>query len=210
MRATERAGVSLEPQGDGLIGDTDHMTGSQSAAEQISDGHAGDEVDAATWTRLGQRIALAVYGTLTVLGVLEATSFDEPSLTVPIVLITVVSTSVAIVLAHAWATVMSNRIVFRDRLTSANFVEELRFAAAFLIPTAIAVAVFAIAATFLPVSSCLLSAEGALVVLLFIVGFGGAKRTGASIPRCILIGLLDVAVGIAIVEIKELHSFFVH
>ncbi len=178
------------------------MTDSQVADEQVA-----DETD---WNRFGQRIALAVYGTLTVLGVLEATSFDEPSLTVPIVILTVVSTSIAIVLAHAWATVMSNRIVFRDRLTSASFAEELRFAAAFLIPTVLAVAVFVVAATFLSVRSCLLSAEGALIVLLFIFGFGGAKRTGASIPRCILIGLLDVAVGVAIVEIKELHSFFVH
>jgi hypothetical protein len=169
-----------------------------------------EAVDNTDWTRYAQRIALAVYGTLTVLGVLEATSFDEPSLQVHIVLITVISTSVAIVLAHAWATVMSNRLVFAEELTSASLVEELRFAAAFLIPTVIAVVVFTIAAAFLPVDSCLVSAELALVVLLFILGVWGARRGGAAWPRAILIGVIDVGVGVLIVLIKELHTLFTH
>jgi hypothetical protein len=162
------------------------------------------------WTRYAQRIALAVYGTLTVLGVIEATSFDEASLSVHVVLITVISTSLAIVLAHAWATVMSNRLVFGEQLTSASLVEELRFAAAFLIPTVIAVVVFVIAAAFLPIDSCLISAEGALLLLLFVLGVWGARRGGAGWSRAILIGVIDVGVGVLIVGIKELHTFFTH
>jgi hypothetical protein len=162
------------------------------------------------WTRYAQRIALAVYGTLTVLGVLEATSFDEPSLSVHVVLITVISTSVAIVLAHAWATVMSNRLVFGEQLTSASIVEEVRFAAAFLIPTVISVLVFTLAAVFVPIDSCLLSAEAALLVLLFFLGVYGARRGGARWPRAIVIGVIDVCIGVAIVAIKEIHTLFTH
>ena len=52
--------------------------------------HMADVDPDTDWTRYAQRIALAVYGTLTVLGVLEATSFDEASLSVHVVLITVI------------------------------------------------------------------------------------------------------------------------
>ena len=168
---------------------------------------SGDQTD---WLRFSQRIALAVYGTLTVLGVLEATSFEGPSLQSHIVIVTVLTTSLALVLAHAWASVMSDRLVFQHRLTSVSFFEELRFAAAFLIPTIMAVVVFSAAAAFLPVDTCLLTAEGALVLLLFAIGFGGAWRSGSSLPRCLMIGLLDVAVGILIVGIKEVHTFATH
>ena len=73
-----------------------------------------------------------------------------------------------------------------------------------------AVVVFSAAAAFLPVDTCLLTAEGALVLLLFAIGFGGAWRSGSSLPRCLMIGLLDVAVGILIVGIKEVHTFATH
>ena len=190
------------------MAETQHVDDSFDDSFDVPDGEpAENDIE---WVRFGQRIALAVYGTLTVLGVLEATSFDEPTLQVHIVLITVISTSIAIVLAHAWATLISNRLVFKHPLTSANFLEELRFAAAFLIPTVVAVVVFVIAAAFLTVNSCLLTAEGALLILLFIFGFEGARRSGMSWPRCVLIGLLDVAVGILIVAIKEVHTFFTH
>lgn len=179
----------------------------QSGATPAAGVPVGDDVD---WNRLGQRIALAVYGTLTVLGVLEASSFEGPTFTIQLALITVICTSLAIVLAHAWATTMSNRLVFHHQLTTSSLIDEIRFAGAFLIPTAIAVVVLLIAATFLPVASCLLSAEGALIVVLFIVGFEGARRSGSSLPRCLLIGLIDVAVGLLIVGLKEFHTYLTH
>ena len=182
----------------------------QPAEDVQAQGTGGAQARETDWTRYAQRIALAVYGTLTVLGVLEATSFDEPSLTVHVVLLTVISTSLAIVLAHAWATVVSNRLVFGDQLTSASLLEELRFAAAFFIPTVVAAVVFTLAAVILPIDSCLLTAELALVLLLFGLGVYGARRGGAGWPRAILIGLIDVCVGVLIVGIKELHTFFTH
>ena len=169
-----------------------------------------DEAQETDWTRYAQRIALAVYGTLTVLGVLEATSFDDSHLTLHVVILTVISTSMAIVLAHAWATVLSNRLVFGDQLTSASLLEELRFAASFFIPTVVAVIVFTLACVILPIDSSLLTAELALVLLLFALGVYGARRGGAGWPRALLIGLIDVCVGVLIVGIKELHTFFTH
>jgi hypothetical protein len=184
------------------------QSGEPLVADGLQDSHQdGDDTD---WLRFSQRIALAVYGTLMVLGVLEATSFEQPSLEIHVVIFTVLTTSLAIVLAHAWATVMSDRLVFKHRLTSASFFEELRFAAAFLIPTVIALLVFGVAAAFLPVDTGLLIAEGALLLLLFVFGFGGAWRSGSSLPRCLLIGLLDVAVGVLIVGLKEFHTFVTH
>ena len=66
--------------------------GPESAEPLVADGlqDSHQDVDETDWLRFSQRIALAVYGTLTVLGVLEATSFEQPSLEIHVVILSLI------------------------------------------------------------------------------------------------------------------------
>ncbi len=157
-----------------------------------------------------ERTALTIYGAMTLLGVLEAATTKAVVDSTAALVILIVATSLAIVIAHAWSTVVAHRLVDGEELSSHRVGNELWFAGSFLVPAILALVTVLIAGTLTSHDTSILLAQGVLLVFLFIAGITGARRGGASWGRSIAWGVVDIAVGLAIVLIKETLSLFAH
>lgn len=176
-----------------------------------------EQVDARAGLRAGphevQRAAIAVYGLLTMLGVLEAASFEGPNgapVDLHVLIMILFSTSIAIAFAHAWSSVVANRLVEQRMLNRQTVILELRFAGSFLAPTLISVVVILVSYSVRDVATSIDYAQAALVLVLFCVGLVGARRSGLSWARALAWGGTDVAVAIVIVALKEVESLLIH
>ena len=148
-----------------------------------------------------QRASLTVYGAMTLLGIVEAATIKNVADTAAALTIVIVTGSVSIVIAHAWAAVIAHRVVDGHRFTRDEVVAELWFAASFLIATGIAIlASLPFGDFYTTVQFTLI----AMLALLFVVGVTGALRSGAGWTRALGWGLLDVGVGVLIVALKDL------
>jgi len=150
------------------------------------------------------RAALAVYGALTLLAITEAATIKnvvDDARSLSIVLIT---GSVSVVIAHAWATVVGHRLVRRRRFTREEVVEELWFAGSFLVSTAVALTAIVLSLPSDDFATTVTFTVAALLGMLFVVGVVGALRSGTGWLRAIGWGVLDIGVGVLIVLVKDL------
>lgn len=152
---------------------------------------------------LRERVTLAIYATITLLGVIAASSWKGFASSEMELLVIIVSTSVTLAVAHFWASTMSHRMVDRAALSRRERKEQLLDSGVVL-----AVGAFATVATIVSwivghdlrdsVTYTLLT----LVLLLFSVGLAGARRAGASWLRSIGWGAVDASIGVAILVAK--------
>jgi hypothetical protein len=141
---------------------------------------------------------------MTLLGIVEAATIKGVAETAIALIIVIVTGSVSIVIAHAWAQVIAHRVVDGRQFTRDEIVAEVWFAASFLISTAIALIAILVS---LPIGDFGVTVQFTLVAmlgLLFVVGVTGALRSGATWVRALGWGLLDVGVGVLIVLLKDL------
>ena len=178
----------------------------------MSESHVAEPSDTESipHARHVERTALTIYGAMTLLGVLEASTTKAVVDSTIAVIILIIATSLAIVIAHAWSTVVAHRLVDGEELSSPRVGNELWFAGSFLIPAILAVATVLIAGLFTDHSWSIFIAQGVLLVFLFVAGVMGSRRGGASWARALTWGLIDVGVGLAIVLIKEILYVFAH
>ena len=151
-----------------------------------------------------QRASLTVYGAMTLLGIVEAATIKNVADTAAALTIVIVTGSVSIVIAHAWAAVIAHRVVDGHRFTRDEVVAELWFAASFLIATGIALLAILASLPFGDFYTTVQFTLIAMLALLFVVGVAGALRSGAGWTRALGWGLLDVGVGVLIVALKDL------
>ena len=157
-----------------------------------------------------QRTALAVYGAMTLIGVLEASTTQAVVDSILAVVVVVVSTSLAIVIAHAWSSVVAHRLVQGRQLSRERIGDELWFAGSFFVPAAIALAslvVFGIPENHL---EAITNAQFALLIFLFVIGVVGARRGGKGWWKSIGWGSIDVLVGFLVMMLKEVLHLFGH
>ncbi|MEI6375284.1 MAG: hypothetical protein WCP26_16000 [Actinomycetes bacterium] len=166
--------------------------------------------ESAEHARRIERTALTIYGAMTLLGVLEAATTKAVVDSTAALIILIVATSLAIVIAHAWSTVVAHRLVDGEEMSTHRVGNELWFAGSFLVPAVLALATVLITGTFTSHDTSILIAQMVLIVFLFIAGITGARRGGASWGRSIAWGIADVAVGLAIVLLKETLSLIAH
>ncbi len=148
---------------------------------------------------------LAIYTSITLLGVIAAASWkgllsDEREL-----FVVIVGTSITLAVAHAWAAVAAHRLVHSTALTADERRQELRGMAVILVVGAAASTTFGISALVIDnldqsVQLTLL----VLIVVLFLVGIVGSRRRGDSWPRAVGWGVADASIGLAVFALKVL------
>lgn len=161
-------------------------------------------------SREAQRVSLAIYGVMTVLGVLEASTTKAVVDSTITVTILVLATSTAIVLAHAWSSVVAHRLVHGQFLSRDAMIGELKFAAAFFAPAILAIVVLVVDGAFTDHQSAVRVSQLVLVALLVMVGTTAARTAGVGWTKAIGWGIIDACVGIAIVMLKEVLTIFFH
>lgn len=164
------------------------------------------ETDSATTSRIRLADAtLAIYASITLLGVIAAASWkglisDEREL-----FVIIVGTSITLAVAHAWAAVAAHRLVHSTALSADERRQELRGMAVILAVGAAASTAFGISAL---VSDNLDQSVQltllVLIVVLFLVGIVGSRRRGDSWPRAVGWGVADASIGLAVFALKVL------
>lgn len=151
------------------------------------------------------RTTLVVYAAITLLGVIAAGSWKKFVTDEPELIVTTIGASIAVVIAHAWSSIMAHRLVHRSMMTRKQMLAELEVAASFFIITGIAVAAVLTGQTLdWEFDDTVTFTEVVLIASLFTVGLFGSRASGASWGRSLAWGLLDAAVGVAIVVTKLL------
>jgi len=149
------------------------------------------------------RAAMAVYCLITLLGVVSAAtskSVADNSFELGVIIF---GTTLTLMIAHAWATVVAHRLVQGHRLDRAQILTEFRHDLAFLVTGLFGLATLAVATLLTDDYARQVDNEQTMLVLaLVVVGVVGGRRSGASWPRAIGWGLLDGAVGLFIVALK--------
>ncbi len=150
-------------------------------------------------------ISLAIYTSITLLGVIAAASWKGLFADDMELLVIIAGTTVTLAIAHLWATVAAHRLTHRRPLTPDERRHELRNAVAVLIVGTLAIVVLAI--------SWRLGAEletsirltlGMMIAVLFVVGVVGARRSGGSWLHAIGWGMADASIGIIVLILKIL------
>jgi Na+-driven multidrug efflux pump len=168
-----------------------------------------DVTEAPETSELVERTALVMYGSMTLLGVLDAASYKNVVTTHVGLTLLVVVTSLSLVIAHAWSTVVARRLIRREKPNREAVVNQMWLAGALLAPAAF---VLVVIATSLPfdehetnddVVSTIVNAQYALLIAIFVMGTLGARRAGLSWPRTLMWGLIDVGIGVLIVLLKD-------
>ena len=165
-------------------------------------------------SELVERTALVIYGSLTLLGVLDAATYKNVVTTHFALALLVVVTSLSLVIAHAWSTMVARRLIRREKPTRDVLIKELWLAGAILAPMALVLAVIATTLPFEEVETnetvvaTIVNAQYALLVGIFFMGTIGARRAGLSWPRTFAWGLIDVGVGVLIVLLKDALKLF--
>ena len=160
--------------------------------------------DAASGIRLADA-KLAIYTSITLLGVIAASSWkglfsDEREL-----FVIIVGTSITLAVAHAWAAVAAHRLVHSTALSPAERRQELRGMAVIIGVGGAATAAFGISA--LVSDNLEQSVQLTLMVLiavLFFVGIVGSRRRGDTWTRAVGWGVADASIGIAVLALKVL------
>ena len=161
-----------------------------------------------------ERTALVIYGSMTLLGVLDAATYKNVVTTHFALTLLVVVTSVSLVIAHAWSTVVARRLIRREKPNREVVLKEMTFAASLLAPMVLVLIVIATGLPFVEnetnddIVATIGSAQNALLVGIFLMGTIGARRAGLSWPRTLVWGLVDVGVGVLIVLLKDGVKFF--
>lgn len=151
------------------------------------------------------RTTLVVYAAITLLGVIAAGSWKKFVTDEPELMVTTVGASIAVVVAHAWSSIMAHRLVHRSMMSRKQMLAELEVAASFFIITGIAVAAIMTGQAFdWEFDDTVVFTECVLIASLFTVGLFGSRASGAGWGRSLAWGLLDAAVGVAIVVTKLL------
>ena len=151
------------------------------------------------------RTTLVVYAAITLLGVIAAGSWKKFVTDEPELIVTTVGASIGVVIAHAWSSIMAHRLVHRSMMTRKQMLAELEVAASFFIVTGIAVAAIVTGQAFdWEFDDTVAFTEVVLIASLFTVGLFGSRASGARWGRSLAWGLLDAAVGVAIVATKLL------
>lgn len=152
-----------------------------------------------------QRATMSVYSILTLLGVIVAAAWKSYATDVAELIAIVLGTSVAIVIAHAWASVFAHRAVRRSPYTRVDARDELLHVVSFLVPCGVVIGLSLILNT-MRVDIDGIATIDALVLMgfLLIVGMIAARRTGSGWMRSILWGLADFSVGGIILLMKIL------
>ena len=167
------------------------------------------EVDPSVRSRRVARASLEIYGVLTLLGVLEAASDKAIVDSNAALAVLVAATSASIALAHAWSATIAESLN-GVALTRSLIMQELRFAAAFLLPAGVMSAICILTAPLDDVALTITIEQDLLLGALFAIGFVGARHSGASWRRSLAWGAIDVSMGVLIVIIKNLLSLIGH
>lgn len=163
---------------------------------------AADSEASATRRQLTEA-TLAIYTSITLLGVIAAASWKGLFASEPELLVIIIGTSVTLAVAHVWASIAAHRFVNRTRLTREERRQELRGMVAILAVGAAATVTFGLSS--LAADSLNTSVQltlGVLVGVLFIVGVVGSRRRGDSVVRAVGWGLADASIGIVALVIK--------
>ena len=161
------------------------------------------ELSPASARRQLTEATLAIYTSITLLGVIAAASWKGLFVDEPELLVLIIGTSVTLAVAHGWASIAAHRFVHRTRLSRLEKRQELRGTAVILVVGAAATATFVIStlATDTLDTSVRLTL-GVLVAVLFVVGVAGSRRRNDSWPRALGWGLADASIGIVALVLK--------
>ena len=147
---------------------------------------------------------------MTLLGVLEAATTQAVVDSTLAVVVVLISTALAIVIAHAWSSVVAHRLVEGRQPSRERVADELWFAGAFFVPAGIALATIVVFGSTDDHSQAIGDAQFALLIFLFVIGLVGARRGGSGWWRSIGWGTVDVFVGFGIVMLKEILEWVGH
>lgn len=150
------------------------------------------------------RTSLAVYATITLLGVTAAASWKKFVTDEPELIVTLVGASLAVVIAHAWSSVMAQRLVHGTRLSRRQVTTEIVVSLSFFIATGIAIAAIVLGQVVLDLEfvDTVLLTELVLVGALFVLGMLGARRAGTGWWRALAWGAVDASIGVVIMVLK--------
>lgn len=148
---------------------------------------------------------LAIYASITLLGVIAAASWKGLLSEEQELLAIIVGTSITLAVAHAWAAVAAHRLVHSRALTASERRAELRGMAVIMAVGAAATTAFGLSA--LASDNFEQSVRMTLLVLitvLFLVGIVGSRRRGDSWLRAVGWGLADASIGLVVLVVKVL------
>lgn len=149
------------------------------------------------------RVMVAVYATITLLGVIAAASWKQTAEDEVELIAIVLGASAAVSLAHLWAAIMADQLVhgrFPDRRTWLN---EATVVGSFFGIAAVAVVTVAVSSAAGASFDWVINWTMAVLIgLLFAAGLMGARWSGAGWGRALLWGFLDAGVGIALLVLK--------
>jgi hypothetical protein len=150
-----------------------------------------------------ERVAVMVYAAITILGVVAASSLKQFVNSEGELIAAAVGASLAVALAHAWAAVMGHRLVHHEMMSRQELWNQVRIAGNLLAVTVLTVATILLSqATGASFEATVWVTQGMLVLLLFLVGFIGARWSGASWIKAMAWGVLDALIGIGILLVK--------
>jgi uncharacterized membrane protein len=157
-----------------------------------------------------KQVELTVYGTMALLGVVAAALAKNVVETAGQLVFTIITATLALVISHAWAGVVAHRLVHQTRVTRVVAVRELWFAATVVTPAVAAIAVIVVTAPAEDFAFTATMVQLTLMAMLFAIGFFAAHRAGARLVKALAWASLDLAVGIFIVLLKDLLTYFFH
>ena len=162
-----------------------------------------DPVAAEETHHLFNRVTVAIYAALTLLGVIAAASWKETADDEIEMAAIIGGTSLAISLAHLWAAIMAEQLVHGHLPDRDTWRKEATVAGGFLGIAAIAVVSLAVtSAAGISFDWVVNLTMAVLIGLLLAAGITGARWSGADWGRALLWGLLDAAMGLVLLILK--------
>ncbi len=148
-------------------------------------------------------VTMAIYGAITLLGVIAAASWKGLFVDYVELVVLVIGTTITVAVAHLWANIAAYRLVKQRPMGSRDRWEEFRVTLSVFVVGILALAALALSWTLTDdLETSVRWTIGMLVGVLFVVGLIGARRKGASWLRAIGWGCVDSSIGIAVLIAK--------
>jgi len=150
-------------------------------------------------------VVLAIYAAITLLGVIAAASWKNLFTEYHEIFVIIIGTTITVGVAHVWATIAAQRLVYQRPMSLSERRHELRGFASILFVGLLAATALMVTWTITDdLESAVRSTLGMLIAVLFIVGVVGSRRRGSTWPRSLGWGFADASIGIAVLAAKIL------
>jgi len=148
-------------------------------------------------------VTMAIYGAITLLGVIAAASWKGLFVDYVELVVLIIGTTITVAVAHLWANIAAYRLVKQRPMRASDRWEEFRVTMSVFVVGILALAALALSWTLTDdLEMSVRWTIGMLVLVLFVVGLVGSRRRGATWPRAVGWGCVDASIGIAVLIAK--------